>query len=372
MGKRQSVRTGTETNAWLLLWNMTVVISGHLPSGAGRLYSCVMSNRPHRQSSRDDFVGLPHHASAWARPYFGPGELSKFKAMVSAVLSDLGYSGFVFSDGDTLVTFVPDERGLSAQAGLLNLASACHAGPSSSWPSLIRSHFETILSSANGINTQATWDVARPQLKLRLYGPDYLPAGSEGTLVVRNLDPELFVALVLDQPDTIRSVSRSELAVWGVTEEEAWAHALDNLRAERPHHSQQQMPGNGPVLGVLSGGSFFVASWLLLLDEIAPTGAPYGLIVAVPRRHNLIYHVIDKGPEFRDAVLALSQIAHGMHRDGPGSITPTIYWCKRDGLTPIPIMLGEIAGLGSAMSIGLPPELIALAEDDPDAPARPN
>lgn len=125
--------------------------------------------------------------------------------------------------------------------------------------------------------------------------PDHAPAQ-------RPLAADHVVCLVLDQPDAMAYVSEHSLQEWGVDWDQAYADALDNLRALPEHGGWANL-----APGVWSGewGDAYESSRLLLPDLI------YRLdlrdpVVMVPFRHALLV----TSASHPQGVEALVRIAH--------------------------------------------------------------
>jgi hypothetical protein len=89
------------------------------------------------------------------------------------------------------------------------------------------------------------------------------------------------------------------------------------------------------MVRAMTGDSYFVASNLLLLRDFVTDDAPLGVIAAVPNRHTLLWHVIGDANSLR-ALDAMVVMAANLHGEGPGAITPNLYWWRDDTLRTLP------------------------------------
>lgn len=80
-----------------------------------------------------------------------------------------------------------------------------------------------------------------------------------------------------------------------------------------------------------------------------------GALVVVPSRHNLVYHPITDGSVV-DAVNSLASYAVGAYGDGPGALSPQVYWWHDGGLTSLTV----IDEATRTFSLRPPPPLLAL------------
>ncbi len=206
---------------------------------------------------------------------------------------------------------------------------------------------------------------ALPLLKARLWLSEVV---SE-KWVLQDLGAGLCAVLVVDEPGMTRSVVRADLERWNISEDEVWALVRDNLRAESlTPETQQLSTEDGVRLTSFDCLSWhFAASHLLLMDELVPTGLPCGVLVAVPRRSSLIYHVIEDAAVLSRVCLVLALIAGGLFEEGPGSISDRLFWWHDGLLSPIQMapVVDPVSGL--YVAVELPDELrarLGISEGD--------
>jgi hypothetical protein len=84
----------------------------------------------------------------------------------------------------------------------------------------------------------------------------------------------------------------------------------------------------GCKIEALMGDSFFTASHALFLEEYLPEPVPeLGALVAIPHRHLVIYHpIVDKTA--LAALQVMLPMAIGIFQEGPGSVSPSVYWWR--------------------------------------------
>ncbi|MEU2284880.1 immunity 49 family protein [Streptomyces sp. NPDC013178] len=208
---------------------------------------------------------------------------------------------------------------------LTNLARWCRDAPEEAWPELVRQHFTRLESASRG-------DEDAPELlrhtRLRLLPSDALPADAVDQFRhVRPVAEDLLVGLALDAPETVRILGDADVARAGL--DALWAAGRANLLAEPVEHTEVHGP-SGAALHSVYGDSHFVASKALVLPELVRdvTGRDLpeaGALVVVPTRHLLAFHPIVDGTVV-DAVNDLAAYALGAYQDGPGSLTPRLYW----------------------------------------------
>jgi hypothetical protein len=226
--------------------------------------------------------------------------------------------------------------------GLTNLAQKCHQAPPDEWPTLIADHLNSVLGGDRP-DAAPPLNSVKSMLKVRIYPEDYaagLPADAGELLVKRRLAPGAIAALAIDYPDTVVGVTPKAAQDWAVPVDELFQLGLDNVRSQdRPGVQRQTLDGGGSI-SLLIGDSFFTATWVLMLGEFLVPRSPHGAVVAIPNRHVVVFQpIVDLSViEGTRAVMAL---AKRMHRDGPGSISPNIYWWRAGELTLLPTRLSD-------------------------------
>lgn len=270
----------------------------------------------------------------WAA-FFSPAAWKAFKGVLRRHLRGLDTT-FDWTGG-RIVIRLPGQG--ETQAGLSNLAQVCHRSPEAEWPRIVSSHFSTLLGpnpdTEEAERLRGDFAAAREKLKVRIYPGAALAVMRESGPVVREIADGLAAVLVLDLEQTVRSVARDDVAGWNTPDEELFEIGLANVKAEGPLSSQRIPLEKGGHIDLLGSDSFFAASHVLFLENYLPPGNRHGALAAVPHRHAVLMHAI----ESLHAVVAVSTLASaaaGMHREGPGSISPDVYWWRPGRVLRIP------------------------------------
>lgn len=243
--------------------------------------------------------------------------------------------------------------------GLQNIAQACRQADRDEWRELIAAHFDSIFGATRDDNAFEIdmSDFARLKSRLRawLYPVDFTNhtaeivqrAGPEGTLEV----------LALDLPTTVRTVSRAEAEVWQLDPDDLLDIGRQNLRASRKLAETVFPLDQGTRLKVLSGDLYFAASHALFLDDYLRDDLAHGVLVGIPKRDLLLMHEIrDMG--LMEAVKALLQLIVGTHRDGPGSLSPHLYWYHDGEFTVVPYEMDD-----DTLTLVPPDEFVELMDE---------
>lgn len=279
-------------------------------------------------------------APAWAAPLDAGGH----HAFLVALEADMSVRGRPYRIEDGFVVTDLGAPGMSpdTELGLMNLAQLCAALPREQWPLAIKQHFDNLASAARDdaeldqIGTDL--DRVRHLLKVRVYPSDELGGIPLEPPARWEIGPGLVAAFVYDLPTSVRTVSPGHLAAWPEPHAELLRIALDNVRREGVEHQSVPLDGGGTI-EALSGNHFFVGSHALMLAEHVPDTEGYGALVAIPTRHAFLFHAIRDRSVVR-AVNTLIVLADGMFRQGPGSISPRLYWWRGGTFSVLPAAVG--------------------------------
>jgi hypothetical protein len=277
---------------------------------------------------RDGGGGPPR----WAR-FMSDAEWTGFLAQVEAELRRRGWR-YKLEDGYVWAPWGGDE---DEALSLLNLAQLCHAAGPEQFPRVIASHFDALVAGRKDrvLADTLAGDLAaaRPHLKVRLYPRDTF-RGDADQFVVRDIADDLCAVLCFDLPSNVVTVNAESLGRWGCSADEVWYQALANLRRTERGDIDDVDVG-GAVLKAMTGDSFFVASNLLLLGDLLGEEPRWGALAAVPNRHTLVFHPILDMSALR-AIDAMVVMASGMCSEGPGSISPNLFWWRDGVLRTLP------------------------------------
>ncbi|MEU6226556.1 hypothetical protein [Streptomyces sp. NPDC047042] len=254
----------------------------------------------------------------------------------------------------TLVREAFDQRGIEVtvepgrvithlgwRLGLDNIAAVCHndsRGPRR-WQALVDEHVDRVVRSLNG--PQALKALPREQL-LALLHPRFIPSDPARLKAFGYGPPSvpgLLEVLALDLPQTVDMLTGDALSELG----EMTAlrdRAFQNLRAVRVDKHEVLRDKDGTRVHVLTGGSYFVASLALVLDEVVrrydkdASAAPHGVLVALPHRHQLAFHVVrDAG--VAPSLHALAGFAARGYEESPGALSPSVFWWHEGRFTQV-------------------------------------
>ncbi|MFE3116626.1 hypothetical protein [Streptomyces niveus] len=260
-------------------------------------------------------------------------------------------------DGDT----VHSARGTQA---LYNVAELCRRAEPGAWAGIVEHHFNALdaatrsAESGAGPGSAVGAEDIRGSVYLRLVPDDAFPAEALSSFsYARHVATGLLEVLALDLPDSVRLLGDQDVAGAGLEELRAAGRA--NL-VDEPVDYDVTRTDSGAIQHLVSGGSMFVASKALVLDDVARslTGRELpdeGALFTVPSRHFLVFHPLEDA----NAVGAINDLAAfglGAHQDNPGPLSPRIYWWHKGVVT----CLTEIDDATMSFSVVPPDELMTI------------
>ncbi|MFI1279510.1 hypothetical protein ACH4U5_01890 [Streptomyces sp. NPDC020858] len=191
---------------------------------------------------------------------------------------------------------------------------------------------------------------------LRLAAAETIPAEAAHQFgYLRPVTADLLEGIAYDTPDSVRLLDDQDVA--RVDRDVLYAAARANLLAEPVGYDTLERPG-GAVLHIIGGESVYAASKALVFEEaVRAAGGPEipaeGALLTVPNRHNLVFYPL-ADHHVGEAVNDLAQFGLGAYENGPGSLSPRVFWWRAGSLTTITVLDDET----KTMSIAPPPELM--------------
>jgi hypothetical protein len=216
---------------------------------------------------------------------------------------------------------------------LRNLAQLCTSLPRREWNDLVHHH---LVAVSRGLATPTPFDIRNARVRLhpeRFAGPDWDPQ-----IVSRPFTADVVAIVVADLPDTIQVLRRSDLEASELDEEEVWDEAWGQTRLSgRPEHDEVSETSGAPIRSML-GSNFFTASLVRYLPDLVGEIGEQGALVAIPRRHTILAHVITDA-RVAYAVNTMVPWTVRLFDEGPGSISRGVYWWREGSLELLPATL---------------------------------
>jgi hypothetical protein len=141
--------------------------------------------------------------------------------------------------------------------------------------------------------------------------------------------------VVLDLPTSVRTVARGEAKAWSLGRESLFEIARQNLVDSAVLQDAPVSIHPGVELHAFAGDPFYAASHALVLERYLPDVLPHGALIGIPKRDVLIAHFI-RNIGATEAIGAMLQVVIGMHADGPGSLSPHLYWYRGGEFITLP------------------------------------
>ena len=263
-----------------------------------------------------------------ARP--DPWDDGTLDSLLALVAESLGYTCHR-APGEIVLLEGPTRLPVSMR----DLRQLARLVPRDDWPALVSDHVTTIVTAMEEPLDLSDFDLAQHLLRTRIY-----PAEADnGVLAARPFAPGLIEVVVVDTPTSVRTVSTEEMNGWPVSGDALFMLGRANVRGDGPLQVDDQDLG-GVRVSVLHGWTFYAVTHLAWLEEYLPIG-PYGALVIAPNRSLIVAHPlrINEGcprARYRAAVAAVNELqaqAHRAYEEGPGSLTPHLYWWRAGELT---------------------------------------
>ena len=264
----------------------------------------------------------------WASSRGPHGPDGALDSLVVLVAESLGY-GCRQVPGDVMLL----EGANRLHVSMKNLRQLARQVPRYDWPALVSDHISTIVTAIEEPLDLSDFELAQHLLRTRIY-----PAEADnGILAARPFAPGLIEAVVVDTPTTVRTVTVDEMEEWPVSGDALFLLGRANVRSDGTLQADEQHLGRNVRVTVLHGWTFYAATHLAWLDEYVDIG-PYGALVVVPSRSLIAAYPIRARGFEREAVVRVAAAQLRMHaqqayEEGPGSLSPHLYWWRAGSLT---------------------------------------
>lgn len=249
-------------------------------------------------------------------------------SLVVLVAESLGYACHRMP-GDVMLL----EGTTRLHVSMRNLRQLARLVPRDDWPALVSDHITTIVTAIEEPLDLSDFELAQHLLRTRIY-----PAEADnGVLAARPFAPGLIEAVVVDTPTTVRTVTVEEMHGWPVSGDALFVLGRANVRADGPLQVEEQDLA-GIRVAVLQGWTFYAATHLAWLEEYLEIG-PYGALVVAPNRGLIIAYPIHGGAAaggYQGVVAAAQELqaqARRGYEEGPGSLSPHLFWWRAGQLT---------------------------------------
>ncbi len=258
-----------------------------------------------------------------------PRTTSDEEVFLSLVRSELDRLGCQIARLDLREAVVSGR--MRGTVGLRNIQQSCAPLPRGQWREVIADHLGGLADAAQIPLDLRELAPLRQLLRARLYDE----AGEErGLLAGRVVAPGLFEALVVDQPRSVHGVPAEVAASWGEPLADLLALGRGQVIAEGLLE-RQHLDLGATTATLLEDTSPYTSghlAWLPSYVDVPDAGA----LVAVPTRHLLPAHPMLDRERTLAAAQALLLNASRLYDEGPGGISPHLYWWRPAELLLLP------------------------------------
>ncbi|GAB3397691.1 hypothetical protein GCM10027515_02170 [Schumannella luteola] len=247
--------------------------------------------------------------------------------LARTALAERGIETVLESTGDPANPLLRADGSTTYQLG--NLIAQCHGAPQRQWPEIVQNHI-AIVDAAMHSDRDAVLDAEalRTQIRTRLLA-DLGPEDPTDLGYARPLAPGLVLALGIDFPDTVATLTGAALGDLAIGLDEAYELGQRNADAE-PIDERDALSSE---ITILVGDSLFIATKVANMEHLVRTEvgpAPHGVIFAVPHR-SLIALIVVRDAQSLVAVGQLKAVVDGFASGeyGPlpgGLISPDLYF----------------------------------------------
>lgn len=222
---------------------------------------------------------------------------------------------------------------------LIPLVAQCSERPPADWRGLIERHLDRLIELLGGPLSIGTGPIASIDLRVRLVPGSPIERPILDSVGARWVTADLAAVLVVVDERTMRTVGATEIEERGWDLDRVWESAWAQTEQLEEPDQLEVIDVSGVDVVHMSGTGSLTASLVCSLEQhIGPVGAN-GAIVAVPCDDMVLVHPIE-GPTSRRAIGTLVPIVRRLHADGPGSLSPQLYWWRDGRLVWIPTVFG--------------------------------
>jgi hypothetical protein len=278
----------------------------------------------------DPFKNADENQQDWIK-LFTSKEYKEFIKTVSFCLSEQKIDHY-FKDGYVY------RKEDNSQFNLRNLAQTCLHSNKHDWKKIIEEHFRNLQIAFDETKKQtdsnASFSKIANNIAVRIWPSGTLEEIGRNNCIVREQLEGTATFLVLDSPESIRNVQPSEVNNWGKDINELFDMGLQNVKKQcNPDIYTKTLAGNINVT-VIASNNFFTASLVLELENYPELIGTHGTIVGIPHRHVIVCYPIEN-MQVVQAINQLLPIVNDLYKQGPGSISPNLYWRHEKMFTAI-------------------------------------
>ena len=285
-------------------------------------------------------------------------ESHEYLAFIGAIKAYFNKKNLQYTLTDGVIEIENNPFGFG-KLGLGNLTQSCKQHEPQEYERLVAQHFDG-LDVAHAFNAQFQENVhdfesVKQYIGMRLYASSYVQHFDKPIHTGYMFAEGIFALLIYDLPHSVMNVQHSEMLQWGKTRDELFAIAKANSRVKYPPQFAQHEIGETEIW-VTHADHFFTANTAFFLAEHPELVGSEGALVALPHRHTAIFYPIED-MKIVAALNTMLQMAYGMNAEGPGSLSPHLYWYNNGVFTDLPYSIQ-----GQSLDFAPPAEFVAMLE----------
>lgn len=237
---------------------------------------------------------------------------------------------------------------INGTVALEDVRAACDLEPMDRWTAVVLDALQGLAVSLETPVDLTDAEAVRPLLRVRLYAEGALLADD---VVRRPVAAGLVEVLVAEVSGAVRQVPPAVVAGWGVPEDELFELGRRQVLAAGLL-ARRALDLGGVAVTVLESTSAFAAThvhWLGSYVDVPPAG----LLVALPTRHLVLCTPLVTRAATLDAAQALLVNADLLWREGPGGLSPDLWWWRDGQLVLLP---------GTATSLSPPASFLTVLD----------
>jgi hypothetical protein len=286
-------------------------------------------------------------------------ESHEYLAFVGALKAYFNKKNLQYTLTDGVVEMESNPFGFGTM-GLGNLVQSCKQHEPQQYEALVAQHFDS-LQAAHTFNEDFQQKVhdfesVKAYIGMRLYASSYVQNIEKPIQTGYTFAEDIIALLIFDMPHSVINVQTKDMQKWGKTRDELFAIAKVNIQANYPVKMVKHDIGETHIWAA-HADHFFTANLAFHLDEHPELVGSKGALVALPHRHTAIFHPIED-LKMLQALNTMLPMVYGMHAEGPGSLSPHLYWYNNGVFTDLPYTIE-----GQNLEFSPPAEFVAILEE---------
>ena len=237
---------------------------------------------------------------------------------------------------------------LTGAVAVRDVRAACALVPRERWDAVALEVLEGLARSSEARPDLDRYEVAAPLLRSRVMG--------EGAVLLDDvvavpLCDGLVEVLVADVLGAVTALAPTVVLGWDRPVDALFALARDQVLADGLL-TRTELDLDAGALVSLESTSAFAAThvrWLASYLDVPSAGA----LVALPTRHLLLAAPMLRRADVLDAAQLLLVNAERLEREGPGGLSPDLFWWRPDAMVRLP---------GTPTSLSPPPEFLEVLD----------